>query len=283
MAFCVSNAQAHDFINLTIGNSMLNIHPVPAFKDNYIWVIHNQNYAVVIDPGMALPVIDYLRSKKLQLGAILITHHHNDHTGGNAELLQLFDVPVYGPLNESISTVTHPLRENDQVNLQELSLHLTVLDIPGHTRGHIAYYGSNPLDMVFCGDTLFACGCGRIFEGSAQQMYQSLQKLSQLPDDTFIFCTHEYTQSNIQFAKAVDPANAKLLEFSVTAQELRNQNKPTLPTTLSLEKAINPFLRCTQQEIITSARRHSGKSLPDPLSVFTVLREWKNNFQGNSN
>lgn len=257
---------------------MLNIHPVPAFKDNYIWIIHNQSYAAVIDPGMAFPVIDYLRSKKLQLSAILITHHHHDHTAGNTGLLQLFDVPVYGPLNESIATVTHPLRENDQVSLQELSLQLTVLDTPGHTRGHIAYYGSNPLDMVFCGDTLFACGCGRIFEGTAQQMYQSLQKLYQLPDDAFIFCTHEYTLNNIQFAKAVDPENAKLKEFAVTAQELRNQNIPTIPTSLRLEKAINPFLRCTQQEIINSAQNYSGKSLPDPLSVFTVLREWKNSF-----
>ncbi|MBK9554206.1 MAG: hydroxyacylglutathione hydrolase, partial [Saprospiraceae bacterium] len=222
---------------------MLSIHPIHAFRDNYIWIIHNQNHAAVVDPGIASPVIEYLQSKKLQLSAILITHHHNDHTGGNAELLQSFDIPVYGPLNESIATVSHPLREGDQVNLEEMSLNLMVLDIPGHTRGHIAYYGSNPFNMVFCGDTLFACGCGRVFEGTAQQMYQSLQKLSQLPSDTLIFCTHEYTLGNIQFAKVVDPENAKLIAFEIAAEELRNRNIPTIPTTLTLEKKINPFIR----------------------------------------
>jgi len=257
---------------------MLSIHPIRAFRDNYIWVIHNQYHAAVIDPGIASPVIDYLLSNKLRLIAILITHHHNDHTGGNAELLQSFDVPVYGPLNESIETVSHPLREGDQVNLEEMSLNLKVLDTPGHTRGHIAYYGSNPFNVVFCGDTLFSCGCGRVFEGTAQQMYQSLQKLSQLPNDTLIFCTHEYTLGNIQFAKAVDPENASLINFEIDAQELRNLNIPTVPTTLTLEKKINPFIRCEQRKIIDSAQNFSGRLLSDPVKVFTVLREWKNNF-----
>lgn len=257
---------------------MLTIHPIPTFKDNYIWVIHNQSYAVVVDPGIALPVIEYLQSKKLQLSAILITHHHNDHTGGNAGLLGLFDVPVYGPRNEFIPTVTHPLREDNQVNLQEISLNLTVLDTPGHTQGHIAYCGSDPMNMVFCGDTLFSCGCGRIFEGTPQQLYESLQKLSQLPDDTLIYCTHEYTLSNIRFARVVDPKNSKLIELEITAQALRNQNIPTIPTTLMLEKAVNPFLRCNQQAIAHSVQNYSAQSLLDPLSVFTVLREWKNNF-----
>lgn len=257
---------------------MLNVHPIHAFSDNYIWVIHNQTHAAVIDPGIASPVIEYLISKKLQLSAILITHHHHDHTGGNTELLQSFDVPVYGPHNESIATVSHPLREGDQVNLEEMSLNLMIIDTPGHTRGHIAYYGSNPFNMVFCGDTLFACGCGRVFEGTAQQMYQSLQKLSQLPSDTLIFCTHEYTLGNIQFAKVVDPKNARLIDFEIAAQELRNRNVPTIPTTLILERKINPFIRCEQQEIINSAQNYSGKSLPDPIEVFTALREWKNNF-----
>lgn len=257
---------------------MLNIHPLPAFKDNYIWVIHNQNYAAVVDPGTAFPVIEYLQFKKLQLSAILITHHHHDHTGGVADLLELFQVPIYGPGNEFIVTVTHPTQEGEQINLQELSLNLTVLNTPGHTQGHIAYYGSNPMPMVFCGDTLFSCGCGRIFEGTPQQMYQSLQKLSQLPDDTLVYCTHEYTLNNIRFARIVDPNNPKLLELEMTAQKLRNQNIPTIPTPLMLEKAVNPFLRCDQQEVVNSARNHSAKSLLDPVSVFAVLREWKNNF-----
>src|SRR4030066_1622383 len=199
---------------------MLNVHPIHAFKDNYIWIIHNQNYAAVIDPGTAFPVIEYLQFKKLQLSAILITHHHNDHTGGNIELLKSFDVPIYGPSNEPISTVTHPMREGDQLNLQEMSLNLTVLDTPGHTQGHIAYYGSYPINMVFCGDTLFACGCGRVFDGTMQQMYRSLQKLSELPDDTLIYCAHEYTLSNIQFARVVDPENSRLIALEITIQEL---------------------------------------------------------------
>ena len=257
---------------------MLNVHPIHAFSDNYIWVIHNQTHAAVIDPGIASPVIEYLQSKKLQLSAILITHHHHDHTGGNTELLQSFDVPVYGPHNESIATVSHPLLEGEQVNLAGMSLNLMVLDTPGHTRGHIAYYGSNPFNMVFCGDTLFSCGCGRVFEGTVQQMYQSLQKLSQLPSNTLIFCTHEYTLGNIQFARTVDPENERLIDFEISAQELRNRNVPTIPTTLILERKINPFIRCEQQEIINSAQNYSGKSLLDPIEVFTVLREWKNNF-----
>jgi len=257
---------------------MLNVYPIHAFSDNYIWVIHNQTHAAVVDPGIASPVIEYLQSKKLQLSAILITHHHHDHMGGNAELLQSFDTPVYGPHNESIATVSHPLREGDQVNLEEMSLNLMIIDTPGHTRGHIAYYGSNPFNMVFCGDTLFACGCGRVFEGTTQQMYQSLQKLSQLPGDTLIFCSHEYTLGNIQFAKVVDPKNAQLIDFEIAAQELRNRNVPTIPTTLSLETKINPFIRCKQQEIINSAQNYTGKPLPDPIEVFTALREWKNHF-----
>lgn len=257
---------------------MLNIYPVHAFKDNYIWVIHNRNYAVVVDPGIASPVIEYLALKNLQLSAILITHHHHDHTGGNAELLKLFNVPVYGPRNEFISTVTHSVKGGDLLNLPEISLHLNVLDTPGHTQGHIAYYGSDPINLVFCGDTLFSCGCGRIFEGTPQQLYESLQKIYRLPDDTFVYCTHEYTLSNIRFARTVDPENLKLIELERTAQALRNKNIPTIPTTLALEKAVNPFLRCDQHDIVNSVQNYSATSLSDPLSVFTVLREWKNNF-----
>ncbi|PTQ85308.1 hydroxyacylglutathione hydrolase [Nitrosomonas ureae] len=257
---------------------MLNIHPVPAFKDNYIWIAHNRNYAIIIDPGTAVPVIEYLRLKKLQPSAILITHHHSDHTGGIAELLQLFDIPVYGPGNESIAAITNPVQQNDIVNLPEISLNLTVLDTPGHTRGHIAYYGSDPWHMIFCGDTLFSCGCGRIFEGSATQLYQSLQKISRLPDATLIYCAHEYTLGNIAFARTVNPENKKLNEFAITAQELRHKNIPTIPTTLSLEKAINPFLRCEHQPIINSAQNYSAQPMQNPDNVFKVLREWKNKF-----
>ena len=257
---------------------MLNIHPVPAFRDNYIWVVHNQNHAAVVDPGMASPVIEFLEHHRLQLSAILITHHHSDHTGGIAELRRRHDVPVYGPAAEAITTVTHPLHEHDHVSLPALPLNLSVIDIAGHTRGHIAYYGSPPFGMVFCGDTLFACGCGRVFEGTPQQMYQSLQKLSRLPDDTLIFCAHEYTLGNVAFARAIDPGNATLIEFELKARQLRQQNTPTVPATLGLERAINPFLRCEQPQIISSAQRFSGKSSTDPVAIFAILREWKNNF-----
>ena len=257
---------------------MLHIHPVPAFRDNYIWVIHNQSDAVAVDPGTASPVIEFLEHNQLQLNAILITHHHSDHTGGIAELHRWCDVPVYGPAAEAIAAVTHPLHEHDRVSLPALPLNLAVIDIAGHTRGHIAYYGTHPFNMVFCGDTLFACGCGRVFEGTPQQMYQSLQKLSRLPDDTLIFCAHEYTLGNVAFARKIDPANTELIEFETKARQLRQQNLPTVPTTLELERAINPFLRCEQPQIIASAQRYPDKPFSDPVSIFAALREWKNNF-----
>lgn len=257
---------------------MLHIHPVPAFRDNYIWVIHNQSDAVAVDPGTASPVIEFLEHNQLQLNAILITHHHSDHTGGIAELHRWCDVPVYGPAAEAIAAVTHPLHEHDRVSLPALPLNLAVIDIAGHTRGHIAYYGTHPFNMVFCGDTLFACGCGRVFEGTPQQMYQSLQKLSRLPDDMLIFCAHEYTLGNVAFAREIDPGNTELIKFETKARQLRRQNLPTVPTTLELERAINPFLRCEQPQIIASAQRYSNKLFNDPVSIFAALREWKNNF-----
>ncbi|MBX3618292.1 hydroxyacylglutathione hydrolase [Nitrosomonas sp.] len=257
---------------------MLTVHPVAAFKDNYIWVIHDRNTAVVIDPGTALPVIEYLRSRQLRLAAILITHHHNDHTGGITGLLQYFDAPVYGPCSKNIPTITHSVRNNDEISFHELPLQLTVIEVPGHTLDHIAYYGSQPFGMLFCGDTLFACGCGRIFEGTAGQMYQSLQKLYQLPDDTLIYCAHEYTLGNIKFARVVDHQNEKLQAFEITARMQRSQNTPTIPTTLGNEKSINPFLRCSNLEIIASVQSYCNCKFQDPLSIFTALRDWKNNF-----
>ncbi len=257
---------------------MLKIHPIPAFKDNYIWVIHNENYAAVIDPGTAHPVIDYLQYEKLQLVAILITHHHNDHTGGIINLLNKFNVPVYGPHNESIPTLSHHVKENDEINLEALSLTLKVLETPGHTTDHIVYYGVNKIKMLFCGDTLFACGCGRLFEGTAQQMVNSLKKLSNLPDETMVYCTHEYTLENVRFARTVEPGNLTLQELEATAKELRKQNIPTLPTTISKENATNPFLRCDQPEVIQGACKHLGQTLSEPTHIFSTLREWKNNF-----
>lgn len=254
---------------------MLHIVPVRAFTDNYIWVIHDRCHAAVVDPGDAAPVLDFLRHENLQLVAILNTHHHNDHVGGNAALLREFPVPVYGPAHESIPTLTRRLREGDNVQLAEFPLSFNVFDIPGHTAGHIAYYGAN---MLFCGDTLFACGCGRLFEGTPQQMYASLQKLAGLPDETQIYCGHEYTLANIHFARAVEPGNQALLELEAAMKKLREQDIPTLPSTLMREKATNPFLRCNQLEVIQSAGNYLGAPLPDPVSVFAAIRSWKNDF-----
>ncbi|MDQ3184889.1 MAG: hydroxyacylglutathione hydrolase [Pseudomonadota bacterium] len=255
---------------------------IRAFTDNYIWVIRDHCHAVVIDPGDASPVLDYLQQEQLKLIAILNTHHHNDHVGGNAALLRQFTVPVYGPANESIPTVTHHLKESadhesedGNAYLPEFSLTLRVLDIPGHTSGHIAYYGSN---LLFCGDTLFGCGCGRLFEGTARQMVDSLQKLADLPKKTEVYCGHEYTLNNILFARVVEPGNEVLIERETTVEALRKQNIPTLPSTIGMEKATNPFLRCDQPEIIRNASVYTGKPLSDPVSVFSAIRDWKNHF-----
>ena len=258
------------------------IVPIRAFTDNYIWVIRDHCHAAVVDPGDASPVLDYLRHEKLKLIAILNTHHHKDHSGGNAALLQEFTVPVYGPEKESIPTLTHRLREYTEkereegnVYLSQFSLSLKVLDIPGHTAGHIAYYGAN---LLFCGDTLFGCGCGRLFEGTARQMVDSLEKLADLPKDTLIYCGHEYTLNNIRFARMVEPGNQALIEREAVAVKLRGRNLPTLPCTIALEKATNPFLRCNEPEVIQNASNYAGTPLTDRISVFAAIRDWKNQF-----
>ena len=217
---------------------MLEIVPVKAFKDNYIWTLRDDKRAAVVDPGDARPVIEYLTREKLELVAILATHHHADHVGGIAELLGRGRVPVYGPRGEPIETLTRAVGEGDTVTIPELGLSFAVLDIPGHTRAHIAYYGA---DCLFCGDTLFACGCGRVFEGTPEQMYASLEKLRALPDSTRVYCGHEYTLANIGFARSVEPGNGALGAREARDRKLREAGKPTLPTTLGEEKATTRF------------------------------------------
>ncbi|MGA7984230.1 MAG: hydroxyacylglutathione hydrolase [Burkholderiales bacterium] len=252
---------------------MLEIVPVKAFKDNYIWTLRDGKRAAVVDPGDARPVIEYLTREKLELVAILATHHHADHVGGIAELLRRGRVPVYGPRGEPIETLTRAVGEGDTVTIPELGLSFAVLDIPGHTRAHIAYYGA---DCLFCGDTLFACGCGRVFEGTPEQMYASLEKLRALPDSTRVYCGHEYTLANIGFARSVEPGNGALGAREARDRKLREAGKPTLPTTLGEEKATNPFLRCLEPAVVESANKYLGARAADPVRVFAAIRDWKN-------
>jgi len=251
------------------------IVPLRAFKDNYVWTLRNASHAAVVDPGEARPVLDYLASENLKLAAILATHHHPDHVGGIAELVEKNRVPVFGPRNEPIPTLTQPVSEGDRVAIPELDVSFSVLDIPGHTRAHVAYYGAGAL---FCGDTLFACGCGRLFEGTAEQMFASLSKLAALPDDTKVYCGHEYTLANIGFARAVEPENRALSAREARDRKLRDAGKPTLPSTLADEKATNPFLRCREPAVVESANKYLGARIADPVRVFAAIRDWKNRF-----
>lgn len=249
--------------------------PLRAFSDNYIWTIRDAGHAAVVDPGDAAPVIDYLAREKLTLVAILNTHHHADHVGGNAALLARTRIPVFGPHDDRIPEVTERLADGQRFMLPHFNIEMETLEIPGHTRSHIAFHGGG---MLFCGDTLFAAGCGRLFEGTPRQMHDSLTRLARLPDDTRVYCGHEYTLANIKFARAAEPGNGRLLELEQQAQALRAQDQPTLPSTIAQEKATNPFLRVTEPAIIDSASARAAKKLFDPVSVLAEIRDWKNNF-----
>jgi hydroxyacylglutathione hydrolase len=253
---------------------MFEVIRIPAFKDNYIWLLRKGAAAVVVDPGDARPVLDLLDAARLSLHGILITHHHADHQGGVASLLTHHRAEVFGPAAESISGITRPLRGGDTVRIAACDIDFQVMAVPGHTLGHLAYYGSG---CLFCGDTLFAGGCGRLFEGTPAQMAASLATLAALPDDTAVYCAHEYTQANLRFALAVEPGNRCLQERANEVAVARARGWSTVPSTIALEKASNPFLRCGQPEVVASIRRREPGA-GDEVALFAALREWKNGF-----
>lgn len=258
---------------------MLTTQGVPAFEDNYIWLIrqNGKSHVAIVDPGDAKPVIAAIEKHGLEPVAILITHHHWDHTGGIDDLLSRYPMTVYGPARESIPYMTQPLTEGNVVHIPEMDAQFQVLDVPGHTAGHIAYYhvGNDGPGLLFCGDTLFAGGCGRLFEGTAEQMHHSLSKILALPDDTQVFCAHEYTEANLTFARIAEPENQDLLDRQANVQKLRQMGEPTVPSLLGVEKATNPFLRFNEPTIVQAAEAFAGRSLPNAAAVFGTVRHWK--------
>ena len=256
----------------------MNLAALPAFNDNYIWMLHDGVNAAVVDPGDAAPVHAALDRQGLQLAAILVTHHHADHVGGVDALRSRLQGPVYGPAHESIPRPFEPLTEGQQIEV--LGLRFSVLDVPGHTAGHIAYaqQGADAAPLLFCGDTLFSGGCGRLFEGTPAQMSASLAKLAALPADAQVCCTHEYTLANLRFALAVEPANAALQHHFERCTALRNADRITLPSSIGLELQINPFLRCSEPDVVAAARTQDA-SADDAVSVLAALRLWKNRFR----
>lgn len=256
---------------------MLTIQAVPAFDDNYIWFIQapDSKNLLIVDPGDAKPVIQAIEQQQLKPIALLITHHHSDHTAGIAELVKRYNIPVYGPMSETIPQLSNPLSTCENLYINSAFPAITVLDVPGHTKGHIAYLID---DNLFCGDTLFAAGCGRLLGGTATQLHASLQLIAHLPDQTSIFCTHEYTQANLRFAEAVEPNNAKIKQRIIDTDNLRREGKPSLPSLLITELQTNPFLRCQQPDVIQAAEHFSGHSLNSSEAVFTSLRLWKDDF-----
>jgi len=253
---------------------MLNVIRIPAFKDNYIWLLRKGASAAVVDPGDARPVLDLLDREGLSLASILVTHHHADHQGGVVELLAHYPAEVFGPAAESITGLSRPLSGGETVRIAACDVEFQVIAVPGHTLGHIAYYGAG---CLFCGDTLFAGGCGRLFEGTAAQMADSLARLAALPDETAVYCAHEYTQANLRFALAVEPGNRRLQSRVNEVARARASGLATVPSTMAIEKASNPFLRCGEPEVAASARRRAPAAA-DEVAVFAALREWKNSF-----
>ncbi len=258
---------------------MVNVLHVPAFKDNYIWLIRGEtgNGVAIVDPGDAEPAIRALEREQLRPQAIFCTHHHNDHVGGVAELARRYAIPVYGPAHEPIPAITHRLEDGSRLELAELGLRFEAIATPGHTRGQINYYGHS---LLFCGDTLFSAGCGRLFEGTAEQMHASLSRLAALPEDTKVYCGHEYTEANLRFSLAVEPDNRDAREHLERVRAWRAQDHPSLPSTIGLERRINPFLRSAAPSVRKAAQNHAQQTLDSETEVFATIRRWKDGFRG---
>jgi len=258
---------------------MLQIRPVPIFDDNYVWILEREgsNRVAVVDPGDGDPVIKALSGLDLEIAAVLITHHHRDHVGGLPELIRRYHPPVYGSATESVAGVDHPLAGGETISLPELDLEIEIVALPGHTSGHIGYVGAG---CAFVGDTLFAGGCGRVFEGTMEQMHSSLTRLAELPPETMAYCAHEYTLANLRFALAVEPGNDALAQRFEAAETARAASQPTVPSTIGYELETNPFLRCGEASVHTAAESHAGHALTTPAEVFGALRTWKDGWSG---
>lgn len=265
-------------------HTSVSIKAIKAFSDNYIWAITQGNKAALVDPGDAEVCIHFLEKHNFTLNAILITHHHPDHIGGIEKLVNYcqkkqWPIKVYGPKHENIPACDNKVTENDSVNLPDLKISFSVIDLPGHTAGHIAYFAKDKVEpILFCGDTLFSGGCGRLFEGTAEQMLLSLTKLKNLPENTQVYCAHEYTQANLNFALTVEPNNHELINYNSKVNELRLKEQSTIPTSIKLEKKINPFLRSHEQTVQKSAMAFNNSMQTNNLDTFTTIRRWKDQF-----
>ena len=254
---------------------MLSVEPIKAFTDNYIWLVSTNEGSIVIDPGESKNIQKLIDNNTIDLKGILITHHHYDHTNGLSELVKINELEVYGPVN-NIDGINHRLNDKDKISI--IGIDFDVISIPGHTLDHIGFYSANANNpILFCGDTLFAGGCGKIFEGTYEQMFHALKKITKLPKNTNIYCGHEYTLSNLKFALEADDTNKELIEEFKKVENKINSNIPSLPTTLDKELKVNPFLRCDniniQNKIIEKFKVSNNE-----LEVFTALRKWKDNF-----
>lgn len=253
----------------------MKVTAIPAFRDNYVWAIHDDHSAILVDPGEAAPILAWLERRQLHPVAILVTHHHADHVGGIREITARHAAPVYAPGNETIPGRTHPLLGGETVSIDALGVSFRVLATPGHTLGHLCYIGPGAL---FSGDTLFSCGCGRLFEGTPAQMHTSLGHIKSLPPDTLIYCAHEYTLENLDFALMVEPDNPALHRRLAEVRDLRGKGHPSLPVSLSTELASNPFLRFDEPSVIVAAAQHARQPVQPGLAAFTTLRDWRDDY-----